>query len=56
MKSSGILNAYTIARAISPGMNITFARLGYHYGGRLVNNTQISGGLESMNIWYKSLV
>jgi beta-lysine N6-acetyltransferase len=47
--------AYTIARAVSPGMNITFAKLGYRYGGRLINNTNISGKIESMNIWHKSL-
>lgn len=46
--------AYTIARALSPGMNLTFAGRGYRYGGTLVNNTQISGALESMNIWYKN--
>ena len=47
--------AYTIARSLSPGMNITFARHGYAYGGTLVNNTNISGSIESMNIWYKAL-
>jgi putative beta-lysine N-acetyltransferase len=51
----GIKTAYTIARAASPGMNTTFARLGYIYGGRLINNTQISGRIESMNVWHKSL-
>ncbi len=55
MKKLGIKTAYTIARAISPGMNITFSKGGYHYGGRLINNTQISGTIESMNIWYKTL-
>lgn len=47
--------AYTIARAISPGMNITFAQMGYAFGGVLTNNTQISGAIESMNIWHKAL-
>lgn len=51
----GILTAYTIARAVSPGMNITFAKLGYQYGGRLINNTNIGGQIESMNVWYKPL-
>jgi len=51
----GIRTAYTIARAVSAGMNITFARLGYEFGGRLVNNTQISGTIESMNVWHKQL-
>ena len=44
---------YTIARALSPGMNITFARCGYKYSGTLVNNTQIFGRIEPMNVWYK---
>jgi putative beta-lysine N-acetyltransferase len=52
----GIKTAYTIARAISPGMNITFAKSAYSYGGRLKNNTQIAGRIESMNVWYKSIV
>ena len=55
MKMEGIKTAYTIARAASPGMNITFARTGYTFGGRLINNTNISGTIESMNVWYKQL-
>ena len=54
MQQRGIKTAYTIARAISPGMNITFARKGYHFGGTLINNTNISGQIESMNVWYKT--
>lgn len=49
-----IKTLYTIARAMSPGMNITFAKCGYKYGGTLVHNTQISGRIESMNLWYKN--
>ena len=55
MSDAGIRTGYTIARATSFGMNITFAKNGYEYGGTLVKNTQISGGLESMNVWYKQL-
>lgn len=55
MKRRGFKTAYTIARAYSFGMNITFARMGYEYTGALVNNTNISGKIESMNIWYKPL-
>ncbi len=51
----GIKTAHTIARAYSPGMNITFARNGYTFSGTLTHNTQISGKLESMNVWYKAL-
>lgn len=55
MKIHGIQMAYTIARAISPGMNITFSKAGYNFGGRLINNTNISGQIESMNVWYKKI-
>ena len=54
MKKLGIATLYTIARAISPGMNITFAKCGYAFGGTLINNTQISGSIESMNLWHKT--
>ena len=52
---SGLRVAYTIARALSFGMNITFARCAYQYAGTLINNTQIAGSIESMNVWYKAL-
>ncbi len=55
MKNQKMRTLYTIARAFSPSMNITFARNGYEFGGTLVNNTNIFGGLESMNVWYKRL-
>lgn len=54
MEKRGIATLYTIARAISPGMNITFSKCGYTFGGTLINNTQISGAIESMNLWHKS--
>lgn len=54
-REHGITTAFTIARALSAGMNITFARMGYRFSGTLINNTQISGKIESMNVWHKSL-
>ncbi len=51
----GIRVAYTIARAKSAAINITFARAGYSFNGALINNTQICGRLESMNVWSKPL-
>lgn len=54
-REAGVRVAYTIARASSFGMNITFGRRGYRYAGTLVNNTWIGGGIESMNVWYKIL-
>ena len=55
MKKKKIKTAYTIARAGSYGINISFAKSGYKYSGTLINNTNISGKFESMNVWYKHL-
>jgi beta-lysine N6-acetyltransferase len=55
MKASGIKTAYTIARLKEFGMNRTFIKSGYKYTGTLVNNTNIGGSIESMNIFYKKL-
>ena len=54
MKEDGIRTLYTISRAVSPPVNILFARFGYIYGGTLIKNTDICGTLESMNVWYKN--
>jgi putative beta-lysine N-acetyltransferase len=50
-----IKTLYSIARASSPSMNITFARAHYVFGGKLLNNTQIAGRIENMNVWYRFL-
>ncbi|MBC3887535.1 putative beta-lysine N-acetyltransferase [Acetobacterium paludosum] len=55
MKQQGYRLLYTIARSLSYGMNSTFAKAGYSFGGTLFNNTQISGSIESMNIWHKEI-
>jgi len=55
MAKEGMITAYTIARAFSYGMNIIFARRNYTYAGTLINNTNIAGNIESMNVWYKKL-
>jgi putative beta-lysine N-acetyltransferase len=54
-RCQGVKTAYTIARADSPGMNVVFKRRGYRYGGRLNKNSQIGGGIRSMNVWYRRL-
>ncbi|MEA3254227.1 MAG: putative beta-lysine N-acetyltransferase [Candidatus Altiarchaeota archaeon] len=53
MSEHDIQTYYTIARALSYGMNITFSKAGYSYSGTLKNNTNISGKIESMNVWFK---
>ena len=54
-RQRGIITAYTIARLNSIGMNLVFHRNGYTFGGTLINNTRIATGIESMNVWYKTL-
>lgn len=55
LKQENYKISYSIARANSYGMNITFAKMGYIFAGTLVNNTHISGNLQHMNVWYKVL-
>lgn len=43
---------YSLVRATSYGLNITFSKHGFVLGGTLLNNTVIRGTLESMNVWY----
>ncbi|WP_209122222.1 putative beta-lysine N-acetyltransferase [Alkalihalobacillus sp. BA299] len=47
--------AYSLTRALSAGMNVTIKRLGYEYGGKLINNCIISTGYEDMCVWSKPL-
>lgn len=55
LKNNGIYCVYSIARALSFGMNAAFHQLGYTYQGRLTNNCYIFDKLEDMNIWVKDL-
>ncbi|HAG08637.1 MAG TPA: putative beta-lysine N-acetyltransferase [Desulfotomaculum sp.] len=55
MRCKGFKTLYTIARAVDFGINATFAKAGYIFDGTLVNNTNISGKIESMNVWHKEI-
>ncbi|MDF9414237.1 putative beta-lysine N-acetyltransferase [Brevibacillus laterosporus] len=55
MQEIGISYLYTLTRAHSAAMNVTAAKMGYRYTGRLINNCVISTGFEDMNIWVKPL-
>lgn len=55
LRAHGIMTAYSLARARSVGMNRVFYRLGHEFSGRLVNNCDIYGQFEDMNIWVKRL-
>ena len=55
IKRAGILTAFTIARAVSMGMNGVFKKGGYSFSGFLKNNTNIGSGIENMTVWHKHL-
>lgn len=52
ISAQGVKTLYSSVRATSYGLNITFRKQGFNYGGTLVNNTRVGGCMESMNIWY----
>lgn len=55
LQQKGVFCAYSIARALSFGMNAALYQLGYGYRGRLINNCYIFDKIEDMNIWVKNL-
>ncbi len=55
MKVSEIKTLYTIARLQSIPMNKVFLKHKYQYAGTLIRNTNISGSIESMNVFYKHI-
>ncbi|TLS37492.1 putative beta-lysine N-acetyltransferase [Pseudalkalibacillus caeni] len=55
LKGIQIYTAYSIARALSYGMNNVLYNLGYRYGGRMANNVKIYDKWEDMNLWNKKL-
>jgi putative beta-lysine N-acetyltransferase len=54
LRATGIRDLYTLARADEVGMNCVFAKLGYEFTGRLVNNCRMPNGWESMNVWCRT--
>ncbi|WP_373048826.1 putative beta-lysine N-acetyltransferase [Vulgatibacter sp.] len=55
LRKHGYICAYTMARARSYGMNAAFHALGYEFNGRMINNCDIYGAFEDMNLWVKDL-
>lgn len=55
LKDEGIYCAFSLARALSYGMNAALFQLGYQYNGRLTNNCYIFDKIENMNVWVKDL-
>ncbi|QWX83774.1 putative beta-lysine N-acetyltransferase [Cellulophaga sp. HaHaR_3_176] len=48
----GFKTIYSFVRATSYGLNITFSKHGFIFGGTLFKNTLIGDNFESMNVWY----
>lgn len=55
MEAIRMKTLYTIARLRSIPMNKVFLKHQYQYAGTLLSNTNISGSIESMNVYYKHL-
>lgn len=49
----GVIALYSLARAMSPGMNSVLYKSGYTFRGRFINNCHICGRFEDMNLWTK---
>jgi putative beta-lysine N-acetyltransferase len=55
MEKMGLQTLFSYSRAVSVGMNLINSRHGYSYGGRLIQNSNIAGQFEDMNIWVKNI-
>lgn len=51
----GFITLYSLSRANNIGINKTLSKLKYEYNGRLINNCNICGGFEDMNVWTKNI-
>ncbi len=54
LAAKGFITLFSLSRALSSGINIALSKHGYIYTGRLVNNCNIMGRFEDMNIWVKT--
>lgn len=55
LRAMGYPTAYTLARAVEPGMNLAFQRLGFVLRGRMGSSCRIGTGFEDMNVWSRYL-
>ena len=53
LAAMGYKTLFTLARALSTGMNMVAARCGYRFSGQLINNCNICGDYGTMNLWVK---
>lgn len=55
LKEKKYITLFSLARALSLGINIVLSKHGYNFTGRQINNCNIMGNLEDMNIWVKKI-
>ena len=55
LKKNGFICLYSLSRAINPSINFAFSKYNYNFAGRLINNCNICGDFENMNIWVKNI-
>lgn len=55
LKNRSFITLYSLSRAVNVGINLVLCKHQYKYRGRLINNCNICGAFEDMNIWVKSL-
>ncbi|WP_416147963.1 putative beta-lysine N-acetyltransferase [Salipaludibacillus sp. HK11] len=55
LKKMGVRTLFSYSRSMSVGMNIVNAKHGFKFGGRMIQNSNICGSIENMNIWYKNI-
>ncbi len=55
LRRLGYPTAFTLSRAVQPGVNLAFQRLGFEHRGRMIQSCRIGRGLEDMNVWSRPL-
>lgn len=53
LKRKKFITVYSLSRAINPTINFVLNKHNYKFRGRLINNCNIYGNFEDMNIWVK---
>lgn len=55
LRQRNLITLFSLSRSLSAGINIVLSKHGYEYTGRLINNCDIMGKFEDMNIWVKNI-
>ena len=55
LREIGYPTAFTLSRAVIPGVNLAFQHVGFRWRGRMVRSCRIGSGLEDMNVWSRRL-